>query len=233
MTTLRQLYDLQELDLEIDQCRQLISSGEGQIGDRVELDALSQEVESRRALLQEQRLEQRSRDLDAEAVRKKLRDVEGKLYSGTITNLRELEGFEKEATILRGQLQDLDDRLLESMMALEEAQEQFHSLEEGSTKAEQGWQSRQKELAAQLKRLGKTLTALDARRNEFITTVGQQELDLYERLRQSKHGLAIAKVERGLCRGCRMALPTHQLQRARAGRETVLCNSCGRILYVS
>ena len=52
---------------------------------------------------------------------------------------------------------------------------------------------------------------------------------IYEEL----HRLAVAKMERGLCQGCRMALPTQQQQRVRNGRQTVLCNTCGRILFLS
>ena len=159
--------------------------------------------------------------------------MEGKLYGGSITNLRELEGYEKEASFLRGQLQERDDALLEMMMVLEEAQEKLQSLEDDCRQAKEGWHISQAALTQERKRLEEMLPTLEARRQGLVSYVSQQELKLYEALRLSKGGQAVAKVERGLCRGCRMALPTHQLQRARQGRETVLCNSCGRILYVS
>ena len=233
MTTIRQLYDIQEVDLEIAQCHSLILSIDGQLGDRVALDATHRELETQRAWGHELRLQRRTRELDAESIREKVRDVEGKLYGGSITNLRELEGYEREAFFLRGQLQERDDALLEMMMALEEAQEKLQSLEDDCRQAEEGWHISQAALTQERKRLEEMLTTLEARRQGLVSYVSQQELKLYEDLRLSKGGQAIAKVERGLCRGCRMALPTHQLQRARQGRETVLCNSCGRILYVS
>ena len=40
------------------------------------------------------------------------------------------------------------------------------------------------------------------------------------------------KVERGMCQGCRLALSTMELQRARSARGVVQCSSCRRILYV-
>jgi len=233
MTTVRQLYELQELDLEIAQCRGLIASIDAQLGAEAELDTLHKELETQRVSLNQLRLQQRAHELDAESARGKLRDVEGKLYSGSITNLREMEGYQKEATFLRDQLRVLDDRLLETMVDLDEAQEKLRSLEVGYGQASEGWQIRQVELAEERKKLEETVATLEARRQQLILGVGQQELKLYEGLRLSKAGVAVAKVERGLCRGCRMSLPTHQLQRARVGREPVLCNSCGRILFVS
>ena len=233
MTTIRQLYELQELDLESAQYQSHIASVESQLGDKRGLDATYGELETHKARLQQLRLKQRAQDLDAESVREKVQDVEGKLYGGGVTNLRELEGFQKEATLLRGRLRELDELLLETMMALEEAQEILQSLEEAYRKAEEQWQLRQLELAKERKSLEGTLTTLEDRRNGLVSHMDPPELKLYEGLRTSKGGLAIAKVERGLCRGCRVALPTHQFQRARVGREPVLCNSCGRILYVS
>ena len=233
MTTIRQLYELQELDLGISQHQSLISSIDSQIGDRAAIDALQREIEGQKGSLHQLRLHHQAQDLDAESMRQKVNEVEGKLYGGSITNLRELEGFEKETAFLRAQLKEIDDRLLETMMALEEAREKLSSLEDAREKAEDEWQIRQAELTKERKGLVEALAALEASRLGMVSYVGPQELKLYEGLRTSKGGLAIAKVERGLCRGCRMGLPTHQLQRARAGREPVLCNSCGRILFVS
>ena len=233
MVTVRHLYGLQELDMEIAEHRSRIASIDGELGDRSDLDSLNQEIENKRQGLQDIRLEHKSRTLDADSMREKVQDVEGKLYSGSITSPRELAGFEKESSILRAQLQKLDDRLLEIMLALEEAQTDIQSLEAGSRQAKKWLRARHAELADGREQLEVALADLEARRGGLTSHVGQHELKLYEDLRISKGGLAIAKVERGLCRGCRMALPTHQLQRARLGREPVLCNSCGRILYVS
>lgn len=233
MTSIRLLYELQELDQEIAQNRSRMTAIDQELAAGVGLDAIQRDVETQRTHLQELTVKQKSQDLEAESMREKLRDIEGKLYGGSITNLKEIEGFEKEAGYLRGHLQELDDRNLAAMVALEEEQEKLHSLEEGHRRAGADWSTKQADLQQEHEGLGEALASLESRRGEFVSDVEGPELKLYERLRQSKGGQAIAKVERGLCRGCRMALPTHQLQRARVGREPVLCSSCGRILYVS
>ena len=233
MTTIRQLHELQELDVEIAQCQGIISSVESQLGDRSALDSLRTQLESWEEGLHELRLKQRSGTLNADSIREKVQDLEGKLFGGAITNQRELDSYEKEAAFLRGQLQELDDGLLEAMVALDEAEEKVRSLEEGSRQSEEDWRVKQPELAQERKGLEETLAALESRRQGMVARVGGQELKLYENLRLAKGGVAIARVERGMCRGCRMALPTHQLQRVRAGREPVQCGSCGRILYLS
>ena len=233
MTIVRLLYELQELDQEIDQVRVAIESIDGELGDRSALEASKLEIEWQSTLLSDLGRHHRSQELEAEVVREKVHDVETKLYGGAVKSVRELESGQKEVLFLKEQLQQMDEQLLETMVALEESQEKLSSLEGGSTQAEKDWTARQSELGKEHKTLDKTLQRLIASRQDFVSQVGQTDLRLYERLRTSKAGQAIAKVERGLCRGCRMALPTHQLQRARQGREPVLCNSCGRILFIS
>ena len=219
--------------MEISQRHSLVSSIDTQLGDRAAIDVLQANIEGQNGSFEQLRLHQRAKELEAESVRERVNEVEGKLYGGSITNLRELESFEKEATFLRVQLKEADEGLIENMMAIDEAQQKLRSLEDDRKKAEDQWQARQAELAEERKDLVEALAALESSREGMVSHVGPQELRLYEGLRTSKGGVAIAKVERGLCRGCRMGLPTHQLQRARSGREPVLCNSCGRILFVS
>ena len=72
MTTIRQLYDIQEVDLEIAQCHSLILSIDGQLGDRVALDATHRGLETQRARGHELRLQRRTRELDAESIREKV-----------------------------------------------------------------------------------------------------------------------------------------------------------------
>ncbi len=233
MTTVRQLYELQELDQEIAQVQSSISSIDGELGDRTAIEVMKSDLEEQGASLRDFKLQRRGEELEADSVRQKVTDIEDKLYGGSVKSVRELESGQKEVLFIKEQLGKLDEQLLETMMVFEEAQARLKSMEGALAQAEKGWKTRQGELSRERHTLEATLPSLQARRQDFVSRVGQRDLVLYEGLRSSKAGQAIAKVERGLCRGCRMALPTHQLQRARLGRETVLCNSCGRILFVS
>ena len=54
-------------------------------------------------------------------------------------------------------------------------------------------------------------------------------IGLYEKLRSTHQGRAVALVLRDVCQGCRIVIPSHMVQRMRAG-GTVQCNNCERIL---
>ena len=46
MTTVRQLYEIQELDLELTQARDTVSSIDGELGNREHIDALRESIET-------------------------------------------------------------------------------------------------------------------------------------------------------------------------------------------
>ncbi len=233
MANIRQLYELQGVDLEREGCLTRLAEVERELGDRLELDRLENEIQEQRSALKGVKLDQESRELDAEGSREKLKGLESKLYGGSVRVAKELESMQLEATYLRTNLQGLEERLLEAMVSLEEAEQRLKSVEERHRSLETEWIADQNELSQEQERLKGELNGLDSRRKKMATPVDSSDLKLYESLRSSKGGHAIALLERGLCRACRMALPTHQLQKARSGREVVLCNSCGRMLFVS
>ena len=233
MTTVQQILQLQELDQEISRVRGVVASAEEQLGDHTQLDKLEADLSAARALVPELQRAQRQLELDAESMRQAVASSRQKLYGGTINNLRELEALEKETASLQMGLQRREEALLENMLTVEEGQSAVTALEEQHRVQQQAWQVHQEELTDEWQELGESLEKLEARRKELAVALPPPELSLYERLRASKAGQAVARVERGLCRGCLISLPTHELQRARISREPVQCSSCERILFVS
>ena len=86
-----------------------------------------------------------------------------------------------------------------------------------------------------MEQLKATVSELNKKRKTLISVLVLQEhyklIDLYTELKKQK-GIAVAKVEQGICRGCRISLPTAELQQARSG-SLVRCSSCGRILFLA
>lgn len=233
MTTAKTLYSLQELDLELERQRAALASMEQLIGDRSHLEKLASSLEREKTEMTQLQLQQKNQDLEAESLRSKLQSVEGKLYGGSITSPKEMEGLQNEVNYLNEQLQKADSSLLTTMMELEETQERVQELEESQSPAEDNWEQQQYALIADSDDLRERIKDLEERRDGLASLVAAKDLAAYEQLRTSKSGEAVVKVERGLCRGCRMSLPTHQLQKVRMGREAVRCGSCGRILMIS
>jgi predicted nucleic acid-binding Zn-ribbon protein len=233
MTTTKQFYQLQQLDHEIANLRAELLSLEKEVGNRTSLDMLNSQLDASKNHAAKLHNEQLREELDAEDVRQRLDGDRSMLYGGSITNLRELEAQEKEVVTLQAQLHHREEELLKVMMTLEEAQTEVHRLNQRCWVAQQDWINRQESLSKMIPELLEQLSLLHSKRWQSTTALKETDLSLYEELMLSKRGTAVVLVVRDLCRGCLISLPTHRLQRARLGRELVLCDSCGRILHVS
>jgi predicted nucleic acid-binding Zn-ribbon protein len=231
MTIVKQLYSLQELDLALDSIQSQKSQAEQGLNSGLTLEQIEQTLQDEKSRLQEVQQSHRMQQMEAESLRERSAQLEQQLYGGTITNPRELESLRLEASNVSQRLDRRDLGLLELSVQAEDLHKRIAILEKELADRQEAWQSRQGQLNEQLKKLSAEEEIIAAQRANLAATLDQKELQKYESLRKGKGGRAVAKVERGLCQACRMSLPTQQLQRVRSGRQTVLCSSCGRMLF--
>ncbi|PKB78390.1 MAG: hypothetical protein BZY88_18665 [SAR202 cluster bacterium Io17-Chloro-G9] len=233
MTTARQLYALQELDLALDQIDGQRTGAEEELDSGLAVAQIESSLQAETERLLEYQSALRNQRLEAETHRERSAHLDGQLYSGALTNPRDLNSLEQEASHARDLLEQLDAQLLELSENEEAAGARCQALEKELAEVQAAWELRSAELTENLGRLNADRETIDGKRSTLAATLESSALQRYEGLRRSKGGLAVAKVERGLCQGCRMALPTQQQQRVRNGRQTVLCSTCGRILFLN
>ncbi len=233
MTTAAELFALQETDLATDSTVTRLADVEAQLGETEELVSARELVDQSRVRAKEIQRRQKEMDLDAAEVREKAARIEGKLYGGTVKSPKELEDFQADLTSLQTQLRKREDSLLEVMLELEEAEVALKEAEEALAQTEGSWKAEQASLSDTQATLKEELTELEAKRSRQLDGMDRAALSLYETLGERRQGTAIAVVERGLCQGCRIALPMSILQKARAGAGLVQCVSCERILLVN
>lgn len=230
MTTIKQLYSLQEVDLALDEVHSRIAEVEQELEGRLSLGRIEEALEQARGRLQEIQASHREAQAEAARLRDRVNYLEGQLYGGDIVNPRELETLQLEVNNTRHQLEQQDVRLLELSLQAEDTRNRIENLERDLADTQAAWDTRQTELWIQLEELTERQETLTAERKDMAAGLDAVELTRYEGLRKSKGGKAVARVMRGLCQACRMSLPTQHLQRVRSGRQMVLCNSCGRML---
>ena len=233
MTTVKQLYSLQEVDLDLDQVNKLIADVEKELETRLFLDKLEEDLDGAREELQGVQEAHREMQGEMDRQRERLARMDEQLYSGEISNSRDLEAMQLEANNLRHQLERHDVRLLELSLRAEDYRAAIADLDRRLKETRDAWEVRQSELWDKLEELTVRQESLTKDRDKLASQVNNTELLHYENLRRSKGGQAVARVAGGLCQACRMSLPSQHLQRVRAGRQTVYCNSCGRMLLSS
>lgn len=229
----KQLYELQEVDLEIDAKRERLTQVMGRLGESEVLDeahlSLARDEEK---LVELQRI-QREVEREVEDLQAKAAVATDKLYGGTVKNPKELSSLQEQLSNFRRKIGEGDDKTLDIMSEVEAAQKNVSVKRSEVAKIEEGWQAEQASLSQEQTELSAALSTLEQKRKELASKLDTVSLELYEDIRQKRQGRAVAKLERGMCQGCRIALPMSELQRARMGQELVQCGSCERVLYVS
>ena len=231
MAVTRQLYQLQELDLEIEQEEQSLAQKSAQLGDRTVLDDAHAKLDSEQKALEELRHRHRDAEAEVDDVLSKISATEEQLYGGKVTNPKELSGLQHEVATLKEKGDDLENKALEIIDQVETAEKNLAAATEAYAALEEEWQREQKQLSVDIEGLKASLADLTEKRRQLAGQIDSPTLKLYEKIRQQKKP-AVAKVEQGICHACRISLSASALQRARSG-QPVQCGTCGRILYIS
>ena len=230
MTTAKQLFSLQELDLVLDRIRKVTQKAEGELNVGMGMERLEEGLQEEKARLAEFQSQHKTQQQDSEAQRERSTRLDEQLYDGSVTNSRDLESMEQEASNVRSALDKLDAQLAELALRAEESLGRCDDLEKHLAETSSAWKRRRAELEEELKSSNAESSLVASQRDEMAAILDPASVQQYENLRRTKGGLGVAMVERGLCQACRMSLPTQQRQKVRSAHLTVLCSSCGRIL---
>lgn len=210
--TLPELADIERLEARLTEVRDAIVAAETEVGD---LDR-----------------EQKKAEQDVDQVRSRADRDQKRLDSGQVSSAKDLSSLQAEIASLQRRQSDLEEVVLEIMERREEAEGTVSAL-----RAEQA--SAQEELAAAGARRDEAQQKIDEEtgmtstaRTAVAKGIPDDLLALYEKLRGQFGGVGAAKLYRGACQGCHLALNTVDLNRMRAadGDEVIRCEECRRIL---
>lgn len=136
----------------------------------------------------------------------------------------EIERYEKEIT-------SIEDRELELMDAAEKLKTELGGEDKKATATKESIARQIVDLSQKSKALQARLDGLTKERAEVAAKIDEDLLDRFNRLFESKGDAAIVPIEHGICTGCHMKVTTATAMHAKAGKEIVSCEQCGRILY--
>jgi len=138
----------------------------------------------------------------------------------------EIAGAESEAS--KG-----EDRVLEQMMTVEEAEKRVKRLEAELKESERTIAAEKQQIEAQFEGKKKGWETATAERKAIAKKMPTEMLDLYERISKKHPGTVMAQARDGQCRSCGVLVLPHtvQLLESDTDEEIFRCESCGRILY--
>ena len=231
MSIPKQLHQLQEIELEIETGESALKQRLFQLKDDrsvVELrDRLAQKQQNRDEL----KHQQHSAEWEVDDLANKIAAAEEELYSGRTKNSKELSNLQREVELCKEKKGEVEERVLGLMDRVDTGGSNVETISSELQTAEIEWQRQQNELSVEVEQLKTTLSNLKQEREQYMDKIDPPTVELYNRLRDQK-GRAVARVEQGVCGGCRISLPMAEVQRARSG-NLIQCGSCGRILFLA
>ena len=230
MTLVKKLYELQQIDLEIQRNQETLDEINRQLGETEALLQARAKLFAEEKHLAEIDKQQKGVEWEIEDLRNSITSLNEKLYGGKVGNPKELVSLEHELEIFKSKLMQKEDNLLDLMTEAEVTQDRIKVESERLGQIERDWQQEQEALGKRQSEVEGYLSDIGQERQAVASEVTPQTLELYEGVK-SKKGQAVAKVEQGRCQGCRLNLPINEWQRARVG-DVVQCSSCGSILYL-
>ena len=231
MSVAKQLYQFQEVDLEIESNERALSQIASQLGESQAVVRTQNQLQLEQQRLEELRRKQRSAEWEIDDIVPKLTAAEETLFSGRIKNPKELTNLQHEVDALKAKRDQLEEKALDIMDQVELSETSVARISNQLETLKADWQRQQQQLSDELERLKAILSDLRHKRQLLSDEIEPQAIEFYQELREEK-GTAVARVEQGICRGCRISLPTTELQQARSG-NLVQCSSCGRILFLA
>jgi uncharacterized protein len=229
MSQIELLYRLQQIDDEMRQKKNRLTEVIRAQRGSAELEAARQRAAQATAVYQKHHSRHTTLNLELKGITDKARRSEDRLYSGVVKNTKELADLQKEIEALARQRSALEDELLETMIALEEAEAEKGTADDTLAVAEEAWARTTAALQREQAVLAQRSNQLAELRQQQVRLITPAALAEYEGIRRGRGGVAVVGLVNNICQGCQLTVPA-RVAKAAAEGQLATCPSCTRLL---
>jgi uncharacterized protein len=231
MNSLLSLYRLQQIDSQIDRARARVQAIQKILDQDDELRLIGEKVHTVDESHQSAENALKQAEMNVKNQRIKIDQTESDLYGGTTHSPKELQDLQNDVASLKRHLVTLEDCQLDAMVTLEQTEVDLQSAQTAWSAKQEQRSEQNKSLLQEQNILQNDLERLSKERDATSSSIPQNDLNSYDKLRQEKRGVAVAVVNENSCSACGSSLSAAQIQTAHSPNQMFLCPSCGRILY--
>lgn len=225
------LFRLQQIDFQLDQVIKRQSEIDAALNDQTELKRAEGELEASQHIMQTTQKDLKRAEEDVQAQQIKMEQNQSRMYGGKVTNPKELQDLQHEAEAFKRKLAKLEDAQLEHMETFEQAESDQNAALESLETVRARHEARNSDLMKEQSKLNVEFERFQGEREAGLAGIPPDDIRLYEKLRESRAGVAVAKVSDKSCSACGSELPQALAQAARSPNKINRCETCGRILY--
>jgi len=224
------LYRLQEIDLNMLRSSKRLQAIAAALEDDQEVARARQQVGQAQTALTPLRTRVRDLELEMQSNTGKAQTSEDRLYSGKVKNPKELTDLQDEIAALKKRNAELEDHLLEAMMAVEEAEDSLASAESNLETVTRRWQDEHQSLLDEQQQLQAELERLNSEREQALKPISEANLRTYQTMRPRKANQPISALSGDSCSVCGVEQNRAVVRSVERGDQLINCENCGRIL---
>lgn len=225
------LRDLQALDHYLDRLRREVAELDNGERLRAALDRSRQRMDEIKKNYHETHARATEQELRLQEFDERIRRAEADLYSGRITNPRELQLMQVEIEEAKRAREEMDIEMLRVWEQMETMKQDIDSTERDLQKLERLYEAHMADYRQRKAALEAEIEFHLKERAELVAQIEPEPLERYERLRERLGGTAVALVEQKACAVCHTLLTPYILKRLQNEDALIACESCGRLLY--
>jgi len=154
-----------------------------------------------------------------------------KMYSGSVTNPKELEDLQLESDSLKKYLLVLEERQLEAMLEMEDAQKELNTASSETTAIQTNMDAEHADLISEKEGLEISISDISTQKESFLSSYEIPDFPAYESLKSSSGGIAVTLMISNSCSSCGANIPSAIAQEARSPVKLAFCPTCKRILH--
>ncbi len=220
---------LQEVDHDLENIAHRLEEIAATLEEREQVVLAAEDAHRCSAEVEVARRRQEELEFELNRVEAKLRQTEQKLYSGRVTNPRELADLQAEAQSLQRRRSQLEDELLEAMLAYEDAVQAAEKAESYLAEVKAEWEGRHTRLQEEQAQLYQYRQQLHKERESLVVQIPTSVMDSYRYLWERTGGWPVAQLRGDVCGVCGMSVDKPTQLKVHRGEEAY-CDGCRRLL---
>lgn len=231
---IKQIEALIRLQSVCDRIRKLNLNKELKNSDILRREKLTQDKKD--LLIQE---ENKSKSFQMDIHRKELdlKAIEGEInkYKAQLNNIKtnkEYKALQDETKLKEADKSMLEDQILDMMGELENKKEASKRIEREVKDEKEQLGKFTETVKIDICSIDKEIEEVERQKARLLETLDRDVRYHFERLIKNKNGIAVAKVLNSVCQSCNYEVTSQTINILLFGKETVFCQSCGRILYL-
>ena len=225
------LYQVQQFDTQLDNALKRIRDIDTILGDNKLLEEAQKINEASEVVLLEKQKILSSAEVVVGDHSLKIDQNQKKLYSGLVTNPKDLEDLQLESASLNNYLLVLEERQLEAMLEMEEAKRDFDSSSSNVADINSKLEAEHSDLNDEKKELEISIVDASALRDSFLSSIDIPDLPTYQSIKKASGGIGVTLMISNSCSSCGANIPSAIAQEARSPVKLAFCPTCKRILH--